>query len=99
MCFDVLDADGVEVDVQMTKDSVLVLFHDAFLNDATNFSGCIHDYNFSDLTELEVYHTKYKLARLDEVIKTNRLVINPWFFAFICSRLASSIRFLFLRPI
>jgi len=66
---DVLDADGVEVDVQMTKDSVLVLFHDAFLNDATNFSGCIHDYNFSDLTELEVYHTKYKLARLDEVIK------------------------------
>lgn len=29
---DALNADGVEIDVQMTKDSVLVLFHDNFLN-------------------------------------------------------------------
>ena len=65
---DVLDADGVEVDVQMTKDSVLVLYHDAFLDDVTNLSGCICDYNFTDLTEVKVYQTKYKLVRLDGVI-------------------------------
>lgn len=66
---DVLDADGVEVDVQMTKDSVLVLYHDAYLDEVTNLSGCIHEFNFVDLEGVQVYQTKYQLARLDEVME------------------------------
>lgn len=66
---DVLDADGVEVDVQMTKDSVLVLYHDGFLDAITNAAGCIAEWNYADLAETEVFNTKYKIARLDEVIE------------------------------
>ena len=66
---DVLDADGVEVDVQMTNDSVLVLYHDAYLDEVTKLSGCIHEYNFADLDNIQVYQTKYEIARLDEVMK------------------------------
>ncbi len=34
-----IGADGCEVDVQLTKDSVLVIFHDETLNFLTNCSG------------------------------------------------------------
>lgn len=67
--FDVLDADGTEVDVQMTKDSVLVLYHDAYLDENTRLSGCIPQYNFVELNNLNLYNSKYNLARLDEVVK------------------------------
>jgi len=66
---DVLDADGVEVDVQMTKDSILVLYHDAYLNGITKLPGCISGYNYADLKVTEVYGTKYKIASLEEIIK------------------------------
>lgn len=65
---DVLDADGVEVDVQMTRDSVLVLYHDAYLDDHTKLSGCIQNYDYAQLTGLLVYKSKYELATLDEVM-------------------------------
>jgi len=64
---DVLHADGVEVDVQMTKDSVLVLYHDAFLDQHTKLSGCIATHNFNELQTLNVYRSSYSLTRLDEV--------------------------------
>ena len=65
---DVLDADGVEVDVQMTKDSVLVLYHDPYLDGLTRLTGCVAQYDFAALENAEVYGSRYKLARLDDVI-------------------------------
>lgn len=38
---DALQADGVEVDVQITADKKLVLYHDEFLETQTNCTGCI----------------------------------------------------------
>lgn len=38
-----LGADGVEVDVQLSKDSVLILYHDNFLGSKTPLSGCIEE--------------------------------------------------------
>ncbi len=38
---DQLHADGVEIDIQMSKDSVLFLFHDEELDNETQCSGCI----------------------------------------------------------
>lgn len=64
----VLNADGVEVDVQMTKDSVLVLFHDGFLDEVTNFSGCVQEYNFHEISEMKIYGSPYRIATLEEVI-------------------------------
>lgn len=39
-------ANGIETDVQRTKDGVLVLFHDGTLDRATDKSGKLSDYTF-----------------------------------------------------
>lgn len=39
-------ANGIETDVQRTKDGVLVLFHDDTLDRVTDGRGIISDYNF-----------------------------------------------------
>lgn len=76
---DVLDADGVELDVQMTRDSVLVLYHDEYLDENTRLSGCISEYNFNDLNNLNLYQTRYELLTLEEalsiILERNRNVI------------------------
>jgi glycerophosphoryl diester phosphodiesterase len=64
---DALGAEGVEIDIQMTKDSVLVLFHDPFLDGVSNLTGCIAHYNFSELTNLNLYQSKYELVTLEEI--------------------------------
>ncbi|MFC1484533.1 glycerophosphodiester phosphodiesterase [Candidatus Neomarinimicrobiota bacterium] len=42
-------ADGTEIDVQITKDSVLVIFHNTELSDKTNYQGMLRDYDWADL--------------------------------------------------
>lgn len=60
----VLNADGVEVDVQMSKDSVLFLYHDQFLTSQTSLSGCVVQYLSTELIEANVYQSKYTLDKL-----------------------------------
>jgi glycerophosphoryl diester phosphodiesterase len=52
-----LGADGVEVDVQLTADSVLVLYHDKRLDSKTATKGCI-----SELKSTEVIGVPYKMG-------------------------------------
>jgi glycerophosphoryl diester phosphodiesterase len=47
---DFLGADGVEIDVQMSKDSVIVLYHDQDLITQTQCVGCISNTEFSYLS-------------------------------------------------
>lgn len=65
-----LGADGTEIDVQMTKDSVLVAFHGGFLNHSTNISGQIFNKTWSEMNNA-IYkdppYTNYKLITLDEL--------------------------------
>jgi glycerophosphoryl diester phosphodiesterase len=42
--------DGVEVDVQLSKDQQLVLYHDEYLSSKTNFASCVYQYSASELT-------------------------------------------------
>lgn len=65
---DILDADGVEIDVQMTKDSVLVLYHDPYLEESSDFTGCISQYNYNDIKKLKLDKTGYKLVTLSDVL-------------------------------
>lgn len=65
---DILNAEGVEIDIQMTKDSVLVLFHDPFLDEVSKMTGCVSDYNFSELNDLNLYQSKYELVTLEEIL-------------------------------
>ena len=63
-----LNADGVEVDVQMTKDHYLVLFHDLELDENSNSTGCINDKSWNEVSQIKVYNTDFKVRLLSEAI-------------------------------
>lgn len=49
-----MGANGIETDVQITKDGVLVLFHDDTLTRVTGAEGSICDYSYDELLSLSV---------------------------------------------
>ncbi len=48
-------ANGIETDVQRTKDGVLVLFHDDTLDRVSDGTGYISDYTLAELKEFKIY--------------------------------------------
>lgn len=50
-------AEGVEVDIQVSADSALILFHDLQLNSKTELTGCVFQYHAAELL-----NTNYKLG-------------------------------------
>ena len=49
-----MGANGIETDVQITKDGVLVLFHDDTLNRILGIDGAIKDYTYAELLQYDV---------------------------------------------
>jgi|SRR5690554_1274304 len=67
-----LGADGTEIDVQMTKDGVLVAFHDQSLELSTNLSGKIYNKTWAEIEGARFsypYYGNYQLIRLDDLFK------------------------------
>lgn len=67
-----IGADGTEIDVQMTKDGVLVAFHDEDLDDKTNFNGKIHEKNWAEIEGAQYTSPNYggyKLSTLENIFK------------------------------
>jgi len=63
-------ADGVEIDVQMSKDGVLFAFHDAELSERTEGKGLIHDFTANEITAINykgLFSGKEPLQRLDSI--------------------------------
>lgn len=63
-------ADGTETDIQLTKDNVLVCFHNADLDGNTNFTGQIRDYTWFELQLARYTSTpqlNYKIANLRDL--------------------------------
>jgi glycerophosphoryl diester phosphodiesterase len=50
-----LGADGVEMDLQLSQDSVVMLYHDPQLENSSNGHGCISQHTAVELTQLR-YH-------------------------------------------
>ncbi|MFK7809996.1 MAG: glycerophosphodiester phosphodiesterase [Saprospiraceae bacterium] len=67
-----LGADGTEIDVQLSKDGVLVAYHDLLLQSSTNGSGTIKESNWKDIEDLYYditpYHD-YKIVSLQNIFK------------------------------
>ncbi|MDN5303936.1 MAG: glycerophosphoryl diester phosphodiesterase [Fusobacteriaceae bacterium] len=67
-------SDGIEIDVQLTKDNKVVVFHDWDINKITNLQGEIGEYTLKELKQLDVglcFSDKFKNERiptLDEVL-------------------------------
>ena len=48
-------ANGIETDVQRTKDGILVLFHDSTVDRVTDGTGNLADYTLEELKKLKIY--------------------------------------------
>ncbi|NLG02792.1 MAG: glycerophosphodiester phosphodiesterase [Clostridia bacterium] len=60
---------GVELDVQMTKDFKLVVFHDATLKRMCGVEGYLRDYTYEELQAFSLKGTKERIPLFEEVLK------------------------------
>jgi glycerophosphoryl diester phosphodiesterase len=77
--------DGIETDLHMTKDGVIVLCHDESLDRTTDGTGYIAEHTYSQLCKLDAgikYRTDYKSERIPNIdeffqfVKDKALYIN-----------------------
>lgn len=61
---------GMELDVQLTKDKVPVVFHDFTLERACGKPGKVYEYTYEELREFSLFNSEEKIPRLEEVLKT-----------------------------
>ena len=47
-----MGADGIELDVQMTKDGELVVIHDETIDRVSNGKGWVKDYTYEELEKI-----------------------------------------------
>ena len=78
-----MGVDMLELDVQRTKDGVLMLMHDHDLNRMTNGTGNIADTTWEEISKLNLKDhqgnlTQYKVARLEDALNLckDRIMIN-----------------------
>ena len=65
-----LGADGTEIDVQMTKDGILVAYHDEELSNKTNKCGLVNDFYWNDLQRAyytSVPYLNYSILSLEQL--------------------------------
>lgn len=78
-------ADGIELDIQLTKDGEIVIMHDEKLDRTTNGSGWLKDYTLEELKTLSVgvnvkgFFPRQTIPTLREYftwLKTTKLITN-----------------------
>lgn len=58
----------IELDIQLTKDNVLVVFHDYNLKRLTNVDKLVSEITYKELKELKLLNTKEHIPTLQEVL-------------------------------
>lgn len=61
---------GVELDVQMTKDGKLVVFHDGNLKRMCGMDANLRDFTYEELTKFRLKDTEEQIPLFEEVLKT-----------------------------
>jgi len=75
-------ADGLELDVQLTKDGELVVIHDEKVNRTTSGTGFVKDFSFKDIRKLNANKKGMKkepipsLIEVFEWMQTNKILCN-----------------------
>lgn len=82
-----IGADGCEVDVQLTKDTVLVLYHDARLDSKTRCTGRIYESNWAEIQQCEYtgVQTGVYINSIDSLFKKIP-DLNNLYFSFDCMK-------------
>lgn len=60
---------GIELDVQLTKDKVLVVFHDNTLQRVCGQPGCVSDYTFEELQAFPLCQSKECIPKFGDVLR------------------------------
>ena len=60
---------GIETDVQMSKDGILVVFHDDTLDRMTGVHGKLVDYNFDELRRMRLLGTDCQIPTFEEFLQ------------------------------
>ena len=72
-----LGADGTEIDVQMTKDGVLIAYHDETFDESTNLSGKAHTKTWDEIKGTRYtspIYSNYEVISLDDLFQN---ISNP----------------------
>ena len=75
-------ADGIELDVQLTKDGKLVIFHDETIDRMCHGTGWVKDFTLEELRKYEVCSLEGKKGRIPtlrevlELVKPGNLKVN-----------------------
>jgi glycerophosphoryl diester phosphodiesterase len=67
-------ADGLELDVQMTKDGELVVIHDEKVDRTTDGNGLVKDYNLNDLKKLDARFKFKTLPKREQIPTLNEVL-------------------------
>lgn len=70
-------ADGTEMDIHMTKDSVLVIAHNSNLHETTSCSGMIRDLNWADMNNCEIKSQFFKHSKILSLDEFMAKIDNP----------------------
>ena len=62
----------IELDVQLTEDNQIVVFHDDTITRLTSKQGIVQEMNYSDLKKLPLLNTKSHIPLLKEVLELNQ---------------------------
>ena len=88
-----IGADGAEVDIQLTKDTVLVLFHDHLLNPSTTGTGRVYEKDWDEIKNYK-YATfwPYNICvnAVDELFSKIPNLTNSYF-SFDCSKVDNDV--------
>lgn len=60
---------GIELDVQLSKDSIPVVFHDFTLRRICGAEGKVCDYNFEELQQFSLLGTDQKIPKFEDVLQ------------------------------
>ena len=60
---------GIELDVQLSKDKVPVIFHDFTLERVCGKEGRVYDYTYEELNKFSLYGTEEKIPKLEDFLK------------------------------
>jgi glycerophosphoryl diester phosphodiesterase len=83
-----IGADGAEVDIQLTKDTVLVLFHEHTLQERTTCSGRVYEQDWAEIKQCEFYALENNMfVNSADDLFARLLNLQNWYFAFDCSNL------------
>lgn len=78
-------ADGIELDVQFTKDGEIVVIHDETVDRTTNGKGAVKDFTFVELQKLDASYKSKSLLKKESIpslrevfrwLQTNQLICN-----------------------